>query len=78
MLKMKKKKKESKRKEAIAPDGAVVTNAAANARDMNLVPGREEPLGKETAAHSSILAWKTPPTEEPPRLQSVGLQSGHD
>ena len=36
--------------------------------------GQEGPLEKEAATHSSILAWKTPWTEEPGRLQSVGLQ----
>ena len=41
--------------------------------------GREDPLEKEMATHSSILAWKIPRTEEPGRLQSVGLQRvGHD
>ena len=34
--------------------------------------GREEPLEKEMAIHSSILAWKIPWTEKPGRLQSVG------
>ena len=33
--------------------------------------GREDPLEKEMATHSSILAWKIPWTEEPGRLQSV-------
>ena len=32
------------------------------------------PLEKEMATHSSILAWKTPWTEEPGGLQSMGLQ----
>ena len=36
--------------------------------------GQEDPLEKEIATHSSILAWKTPWTEEPGRLQSMGLQ----
>ena len=36
---------------------------------------REDPLEKEMATHSSILAWKTPWTEEPVVLQSMGLQS---
>ena len=36
--------------------------------------GREDPLEKEIATHSSILAWKIPWTEEPGRLQSVGSQ----
>ena len=41
--------------------------------------GREEPLEKEMAAHSSTLAWKIPWMEEPGRLQSMGLQRvGHD
>ena len=34
----------------------------------------EDPLEKEMATHSSILAWKTPWTEEPGRLQSMGSQ----
>ena len=41
--------------------------------------GREDPLEKGMASHSSILAWRIPWTEEPGRLQSVGLQRvGHD
>ena len=35
--------------------------------------GREDPLEKEMAPHSSTLAWKIPWTEEPGRLQSMGL-----
>ena len=34
--------------------------------------GREDPLEKETATHSSILAWRIPWTEEPGGLQSMG------
>ena len=34
---------------------------------------REDPLEKEMAIHSSTLAWKIPWTEEPDRLQSVGV-----
>ena len=42
-------------------------------------PGREDPLEKEMAIHSSTLAWKIPWIEEPDRLQSMGLQRvGHD
>jgi len=33
--------------------------------------GQEDPLEKEMATHSSILAWKIPCMEEPGRLQSV-------
>ena len=41
--------------------------------------GWEDPLEKEIATHSSILAWRTPWTEEPGGLQSVGSQRvGHD
>ena len=41
--------------------------------------GREDPLKKEMAIHSSTIAWKIPWTEEPVRLQSMGLQRvGHD
>ena len=36
--------------------------------------GQEDPLEKEMANHSSILAWKIPSTEEPGGLQSMGLQ----
>ena len=36
--------------------------------------GWEDLLEKEMVTHSSILAWKTPWTEEPGRLQSMGLQ----
>ena len=36
--------------------------------------GREDPLEKGMATHSSILAWKIPWAEEPGRLQSVGSQ----
>ena len=37
--------------------------------------GREDPLEKEMATHSSTLAWKIPWTEESGRLQSMGSQS---
>ena len=36
--------------------------------------GQEDPLEKEMATHSSILAWRIQWTEEPSRLQSTGLQ----
>ena len=36
--------------------------------------GGEDPLEKEMANHSSTLAWKIPRTEEPGRLQFMGLQ----
>ena len=36
--------------------------------------GREDPLEKEMATHSSTLAWKIPWTDDPGGLQSMGLQ----
>ena len=41
--------------------------------------GQEDPLEKEMATHSSILAWRIPWTEEPGGLQSMGSQRvGHN
>ena len=41
--------------------------------------GREDPLEKEMAIHSNILAWKIPQTEETCELQSMESQRmGHD
>ena len=40
-------------------------NPPASAGDAGLIPGREDPLEKEMATHSSILAWKIPGTGEP-------------
>ena len=41
--------------------------------------GQGDPLEKEMATHSSILAWKIPRTEKPGGLQSMGSQRvGHD
>ena len=40
---------------------------------------REDPLEKEMATHSSILAWRIPWIEEPGKVQSTGSQrAGHD
>ena len=36
--------------------------------------GWEDPLEKEMATHSSILAWRIPWTEEPGELQTMGSQ----
>ena len=38
--------------------------------------GQEDPLEKEMATHSRILAWRIPWTEEPGKLQYTGLQRG--
>ena len=41
--------------------------------------GQEDSLEKEMATHSSTLAWRIPWTEEPGKLQSMGLQRvGHN
>ena len=42
--------------------------SAGEARDTGLMLGQEEPLEKEMATHSSILAWEIPWTEEPGEL----------
>ena len=55
----------------------MVKNPAANARnikDQSSMLDREDPLEKEMATHSSILAWRIPWTEEPGRVQSIALQ----
>ena len=51
----------------------VVKNTFANAGEVRDV-GQEDPLESEMAINSSILAWRIPWTEEPSRIQSVGLQ----
>ena len=56
------------------PGGSDGKESACNAGDL----GQEDPLEKEMATHSSILAWRIPWIEEPDRLQSMGLQVGHD
>ena len=53
----------------------MVKNPPANAGDTELWVrslGRKDPLEKEMAAPSSILAWEIPRTEEPGGLQSMG------
>ena len=40
--------------------------------------GWEDSLEKETATHSNILAWEIPRTEEPGRLQSMGVAKESD
>ena len=42
----------------------MVKRLAYNAGDLGSIPGREDPLEKEMATHSSTLAWKIPGTEE--------------
>ena len=56
------------------PGGSVMKNLPAK-QEMGVQSlGGEDPLEKEMATHSSVLAWRIPWTEEPGRLQSRGLQ----
>ena len=59
------------------PGGSVVKNTPANAGvmgDAGSIPRWGRSAGKEMATSSSILAWKTPWTEEPGGLQSMEFQ----
>ena len=56
------------------PGGATVKNLPAVQETRVRSLGQEDPVEKEMAAHSSILAWRTPWTEEPGGLQSMGSQ----
>ena len=52
---------------------------AGDARDAGLILGREDPLKKEMATHSSIFAWEIPWTEDLGDLQFMGSQRvGHN
>ena len=57
------------------PSGSVVKNLPANMQETWVQSlGWEDLVEEEMAAHSSILAWKIPQTEELGRLQSIGSQ----
>ena len=67
------------------PGGSEVKASAWNAGDPGMQEtqvrslGREDPLEKKIATHSSTLAWRIPWREKPGRLQSTGSQRvGHD
>ena len=59
-----------------------VRNPPANAgdpKDGDLIPRLEDPLEKNTATHSNMLAWRIPWTEEPGGLQPTWSQRvGHN
>ena len=60
-------------------DGALVKNLPAMQETWVQSLCREDPLEKEMATHSSVLAWRIPWVEEPGRLRSMGSQRvGHD
>ena len=56
------------------PDGSAGKESACNAGELVRSLGWEDPLEKEMATRSGILAWQIPWTEEPCGLQSMGLQ----
>ena len=61
------------------PGGLDSEESACNAGDQVQSLGQKDPLEKEMATHSSILAWIIPWREEPSGLQSLGLQRvSHD
>ena len=59
------------------PSGSADKESACSAGDVGSTLGQEEPLEEEMAAHSCILSWEIPWTEEPDGLQSMGSQR-HD
>ena len=61
------------------PGGSVVKNLPANAGDPGLIPVSEDPLEKEMATHSSILAWRIPMDRGAWKATVHGVVSvGHD
>ena len=56
----------------------IVKNLPAMQEAQFLSLGWEDALEKRMATHSSILAWRIPWTEDPGRLQSMGLQKESD
>ena len=57
------------------PSSSAVKNQTAMWETWVRSLGQEDPLEKEMATHSSILAWEISWTKEPGRLQSMGSQS---
>ena len=55
------------------PGASVEKNSPANAGDMGSIPGSEDPLEKEMATHSNILAWKNPMDREAWRATVPGV-----
>ena len=61
------------------PDGSVAENLPTKQETWVQFLGQEDPLEKEMATNSSIIAWEIQGTEEPGGLQSVGWQRvGHN
>ena len=57
------------------PGGSVGKESTCYAGDPGSIPELENPLQKEMATHSGILAWRIPWTEELGGLQSMGCKS---
>ena len=57
------------------PDGTVVKNPPANARDVGPIPGLGRSSRVEMATHSTTVAWKIPWTNEPGQLSPRSAQS---
>ena len=53
------------------PGNSDSKESACNAEDLGSIPGSGRPLEKGMTAHSSMLAWRIPCTEEPGRLHTV-------
>ena len=68
----------SKKTNYSSPEASLIDHLVKNPLAMKenwiLFLAQEDPLEKEMATHSSILAWRSPWTEEPGRLRSVGSQ----
>ena len=56
------------------PGGSDGKESACIVGDLGSIPGSGRSPGEGNGNHSSILAWEIPWTEEPGRLQSMGLQ----
>ena len=79
MVKKKKKKKKHTQKTSVLlmwvfSGGSAVKNLSSRQETWIQSLGWEDPLEKEVATHSSILAWEIPQTEEPGGLQSMWSQ----
>ena len=57
------------------PGGSDSRESACNVGELGLIHELGRSLEKGTATHSSVLAWRTPWTEEPGRLQFMGSQT---
>ena len=61
------------------PSGSAIKNSPAIQEMLVRSLGREDPLEKEMATHTSILAWEIPCTGAPGELRSIGSQrAGND